>query len=173
MHTDELQNLNSHPIISDSVSAFKQNKYGSLTLRYADKSYATFVSPALPYLQTPISYASPYISRADELAATGLDRVDQTFPVVTKDTQTLKDDVFGVVTFPIVKANEAKDHVLSTYSQQYKQCGGDGVLAGGKAVITTGLAFTSQTLTLISQWLAKGQQKGEVKVKEIKEKTQK
>ncbi|MCJ1446412.1 MAG: hypothetical protein MMC23_006917 [Stictis urceolatum] len=165
-----LSHLNSHPIVSDSVSTFKSNKLGSLTINYADKTYATFVSPLLPYAATPYSLVSPYVSKADDLAAKGLDKVDATFPLITKDTSTIKGTAFSVVAFPQKKAFELKDHIFGTWGSEYKKCGGNGVVAGGKAIITTGLVITSESLNWFSMWLSKKQEQGEVQVKEIKEK---
>lgn len=55
---------------------------------------------------------------------------------------------------PLRMAGDGKDYVLNTYSSEYKKCGGDGLVSGGKALITTGLVVTSDSLAWLSSFLA-------------------
>ena len=69
---------------------------------------------------------------------------------------------------PLRMAFQGKDYVFKTYGSEYKKCGGDGLVASGKAMITTGLVVTSDTLTWLSDFLS--QKKAEAK-EVAKEKT--
>lgn len=115
----------------------------------------------LPYAQKPYGYVAPYVAKADAMADGGLSRVDQTFPIVKEDTQKIKGTVLDFAFFPLRMAGEGKDYLFRTYSSEYKKCGGDGVVSGGKALITTGLVFTSDSLAWLSSFL--GAKKEEAK----------
>lgn len=88
-------------------------------------------------------------------------KIDKTFPVVKKDTEEIKDSVLDVVFMPLRLAFQGKDYVFKTYGNEYKKCGGDGIVAGGKAMITTSLVVTSDTLNWLSNYLS--QKKEEAK----------
>ena len=103
----------------------------------------------------------PYVAKADELASDGLTRVDKTFPIVKQDAEQIKTTVLDVAFMPLRMAFQGKDYVFQTWGNEYKKCGGNGVVAGGKAMITTGLVVTSDTLNWLSTFLA--QKKGEAK----------
>ena len=69
---------------------------------------------------------------------------------------------------PLRLVGQTRDYVYKTYSSEYKKCGGNGYIAGGKAMITTGLVVTSDGLGWLSSFL---QTKGEEAKEEIKKKT--
>ena len=69
---------------------------------------------------------------------------------------------------PLRLAGEGKRYVFKTYSSEYKKCGGDGLLAGGKAMVTTSLVVTSDGLAWLSTFL---QQKKEEAKEIVKDKT--
>ena len=70
---------------------------------------------------------------------------------------------------PIRLAGKGSDYVFKNYSSKYKKCGGDGYIAGGKAVVTTSLFVTSDGLAWLSTFL--NQRKEEVK-EVVKNKTE-
>lgn len=110
----------------------------------------------------------PYVEKADSIAEGGLSKVDSTFPIVKEDTVKVKSAVIDFAFFPLRLAGTSKDYVLNTYSGEYKKCGGDGYISGGKAIITTSLVVTSDSLAFLSSFLARKKQQ----TKEIaKEKT--
>ena len=76
-----------------------------------------------------------------------------------EDTEKLKSTVLDYAYFPFRIVGDSKNYVLDTYGSEYKKCGGDGYVAGGKAMITTGLVVTSDTLSWLSSFL--GQKKDE------------
>lgn len=161
MVADQFQHLTSYPVISDSITSFKSNPYGKRSLNLADQGYNSLVVPFLPFLERPYEYAKPYVAHADSLAEGGLTKVEHTFPIVKEDTQKIKSSILNLALFPFRVAGSSKDYVYNTYTGEYKKCGGDGIISGGKAIITTSLVVTSDTLSFISSLVA--QQKEQTK----------
>ena len=110
-----LNHLNSYPVVSDGVETFKSNSYGRKSLDLADSAYQRFAKPVEPYLETPYSYAKPYVAKADELADSGLGHVDQRFPIVKEDTNTIIEFGKGLVWWPFRTAAQGKEYVVSTW----------------------------------------------------------
>lgn len=163
-----VQHLTSYPVVSDSISTFKSNPYGKKSISLADQGYNQLIAPFIPYAQRPLGYVKPYVARADSLADGGLNKVDETFPIVKEDTQKIKSSVLELAFFPLRLAGNSKDYVINTYSGEYKKCGGNGYVSGGKALITTGLVVTSDSLN----WLGSLLNKKKEQTKEVaKEKT--
>lgn len=148
-------------MVSDSITTFKNNPYGQKSLHLADQGYSHLAKPVLPYFSKPYSLVAPYIEKADSLGAQGLSRVDRTFPIVMEDTETLKKKIVGYVTLPIQVANDGKQYVLDKYRDEYKNSGGEGLFAFGKAIVTTGMLVTSDSLAWVSSFL--GAKKDEAK----------
>ena len=113
----------------------------------------------MPYAKRPYGYVAPYVAKADSLGSDALSRVDHTFPIVKEDTEKIKGTVLDFAYFPFRMIGDSRNYVLDTYSSEYKKCGGDGYVAGSKAVITTSLVVTSDTLSWLSTFL--GQKKDE------------
>ncbi|KAK2765580.1 hypothetical protein FQN54_008434 [Arachnomyces sp. PD_36] len=149
-----LDHLTSYPVVSDSITTFKNNPYGKKSLYLADQGYSHFARPFLPYLSKPYGYVAPYLEKADSLGDQGLTRVDHTFPIVMEDTQTLKRKIVGYVTLPVRLADDGKRYVLDKYSDEYKNVQGGGLFAVGKAVVSTGVSVTSESLAWVSSFLA-------------------
>jgi len=163
-----ISHLTSYPLVSDSISTIKSNPYGRRSISLADQGYHHLIAPFIPYAQRPYGYVKPYVEKADSLADVGLNKVDETFPIVRQETQKLKSSVIELAFFPFRLAGSSKDYVLNTYSGQYQKCGGNGVVSGGKALITTSLVVTSESLNWIRSFLA---QKKEQSKEVAKEKT--
>ncbi|KAL2824074.1 hypothetical protein BJY01DRAFT_230567 [Aspergillus pseudoustus] len=147
-----LEHLTSYPVVSDSITVFRTNKYGAKSLEFADQGYG-IAKPYIPYLSKPYGFVAPYISRADTLGDKGLERVDATFPFIKEDTSTLKNTIYDTAFFPLRFAGDLKSKVFSTYGDEYKKCGGDGYVASGKALITTGLVLSQESLAFLSSLL--------------------
>ncbi len=148
------QHIASYPVVSDSLKAIQEHPYGAKAIDLTNHTYANFVKPAFPYLQTPVSYASPYIAKADEIGDHLLSKVDEKVPIVKKETADIKGTVWSYVHWPVEQADEAQKYVFGTWTSEYKKCGGDGVVAGGKAMVTSGLVITSDVLTWLSNYLS-------------------
>ncbi|KAL4919288.1 MAGE family-domain-containing protein [Aspergillus aurantiobrunneus] len=147
-----LEHLTSYPVVSDSINFYKDNKYGAKSLEFADQGYG-LAKPYLAYLSKPYGYVAPYVTHADILGDRGLQRVDATFPILREETGTIKNSIYDTAYFPVRLVGDVKNHVFSTYGDEYKKCGGDGIVASGKAIITTGLVISQESLAFINSLL--------------------
>lgn len=155
-----LQHLVSYPVVSDAISTFKSNPYGKRSLDLSNTGYEKLVAPFVPYAKRPYGYVAPYVAKADSLGFDALIRVDHTFPIVKEDTEKIKGTVLDYAYFPFRLAGDSKNYVLNTYSSEYKKCGGDGYVAGSKAIVTTSLVVTSDTLAWLSTFLGQKKEEG-------------
>ena len=75
--------------------------------------------------------------------------------------------MFDYANWPMKLASDGTNWVQGTYSDEYKKCGGDGIVAGGKAAITSSLILSSDVLGWLSSFLQakKAQAKDTVKEK--------
>lgn len=169
-HSAFFSHLSSYPLVSDSITTIKENSYGAKSIDLTNAGYAKFVKPTFPYLQTPASYAKPYMAKADELGDKFLTKFDEKVPIVKSETKEIKGTIFSYVNWPLEKASSTKDWAFSTYSEEYKKCGGEGYVASGKAVVTTSLILSSDVLKWVSSFL---QTKKEEAKEVVQEKTSK
>lgn len=107
----------------------------------------------MPYFARPYEYVSPYVQKADTIADKGLSKVDEQFPVVKKPTDEIKGTVFNTVTFPFRVAAESKDYVFKTYGDEYQKIDGNGLVRPVKAMVSTGLTVTADSLTWLSHFI--------------------
>lgn len=135
--------------------------------------YGKVVKPTLPYFSTPASYVSPYVAKADELGDKFLSKFDEKVPIVKSETQEIKSSVMTYANWPLQKAGETKEWVLSTYSEEYKKCGGNGIVAGGKALVTSSLVITSETLQWLSEYLSAKKEEAKEIAKDAKAEAEK
>lgn len=75
------------------------------------------------------------------------------FPIVKEDTETIKGTVLNRVYLPLRLAGDVKKHVFELYGSEYTKCGGDGYVASGKAMITTSLLLSQESLAWLSSFL--------------------
>ena len=155
-------------MVSDSINAVKSNPYGQKSLNIADAGYKNFVAPVVPYTKGPYGYVAPYVNKADQLADGVLNKADQKYPVLKEDTEKLKGSILDLAFLPLRLAGQSKDYALNTYSNEYKKCGGNGYIAGGKAIVTSVLVMTSDTFAWLADYLS---QKKEQAKEITKEKT--
>ncbi|PYH88528.1 hypothetical protein BO71DRAFT_403769 [Aspergillus ellipticus CBS 707.79] len=155
VHSHFIDHLTSYPVVSDSITVFKTNKYGAKSLEYADQGYVRVAKPFLPYFSKPYGYVAPYVARVDSFGDKGLTKVDETFPFIQQDTETLKGTIRDGVYYPVQFTYDLRDHVLETYGAEYKSCGGDGVVAGAKAFLATGLLISQESMEYITSLLRK------------------
>ncbi len=125
-----------------------------MSLELADQSYATFARPLMPLLSRPYQYVSPYVHKADALADSGLSRVEETFPIVKTPTDQLKGKITSTVYMPVRVASESKDYVARTWEDQYTHTDGAGLFRAGRAMLSTGLVVTSDSLSWLGQFLS-------------------
>ena len=83
-----------------------------------------------------------------------------------KPTGELYNEGKSIVFFPLVKGGEGKDYVFNVYNNEVKKSGGEGVVAYGKAAVTTSVIIGADTLS----WMASFLQQKKKEVKEVKDK---
>ncbi|KAH7040001.1 uncharacterized protein B0I36DRAFT_357362 [Microdochium trichocladiopsis] len=154
-----LSHITGYPVVSDSLTYIKKNPYGQRSLELGGSAYEKFAKPVLPYFAKPYEYVSPYVKRADDLGEQTLSKIDDRLPVLKKPTDQLWADTQSLIYLPVRKGSETRDHVLSVYSSELKKIGGEGVVVNGKALVSTGLVITTETLTWIGDLLRAGQAK--------------
>ncbi|KAH8175665.1 perilipin-like protein, Mpl1 [Sarocladium implicatum] len=158
-----LQHLLDYPVISDSIHTIKSNELGQRTIALGDSAYQTFAAPVLPWFAKPYGYVSPYVKKADSLGDQTLGKIDERFPVVKKPTADLYNDTRALVFLPYNKGIEGRDHVYGIYSNEYKKTEQPGLVAYGRAAVTTAFVVSNETLSWLSSFLsAKKKQASEV-----------
>jgi len=155
--TQSKQHLTSYPVVSDGISQFKSNPYGAKSIALTQDTYNRFGAPFTPYLRTPYAYASPYLSRADSLADSGLGSIDAHFPLVKQDTQTVVDTGKSYALYPIHLADSGFNYVLRTWDDEYTKTikrnnRGPGLLSSVLAVVSTELKISSDVLAAVADW---------------------
>jgi len=162
-----LSHLQSYPVVHDSLEFYRTNPYGAKSLSLFNTTYQRFIAPLHPYLQTPYSYISPYITRADELGDSGLSRVESRFPIVKEDTGKLKETVSNYALAPVALIGQGKQYVLGTWEDEYKKTGGqEGVVRSVKALISTELKIGSDSYKYVSEYLGQKKQAAAKKTNE-------
>lgn len=163
--------LVSYPIISDSISTFKTYPLGQRSIDITHSAYCTFIAPLSPYL----SKAAPYVTRADELAESGLGKIEQRFPIVKEPTENIKNTVVDTIGYPrklvgevYVRgsdlAKDTKEYVFSIYGDELARQDNTkgGYIPRAKASVTTGLVVSSELMGAIAAYL--GNKKDQAKV---------
>ena len=153
-------------MVHDSITTFKKNPYGAKGIDLTNATYAKFVAPTLPYFKGPYSYVAPYVSKADEMGDIGLSRIEEKVPIVKSETEELKRTAFDFAHWPLDKIGSGKDYVFSTYGDEYRKCGGDGLIAGSKAAITSSLVMSADLLSWVSSLLKAKKEEARETVKE-------
>lgn len=143
-----------YPVISDGVQTFKTNEYGQRSLALGDSVYQTIAAPILPWMAKPYQIVAPWVHKVDMLGDRGLDYLDDRVPAVKKPTADLYNDTKGLVFLPLHKGLEGKDHVLETYSSELKKLEQGGLVAQGKAAVTTAVVVSNETLSWLSAFLS-------------------
>jgi len=153
-HSATLSHVANYPVVSDTVSTIKSNPYGAKAIEITDNGYASFVKPALGYLETPASYVAPYAKKADELGDHFLKKFDEQVPIVRSNTEEIKGTAYDYATWPFVTANNGKNWIFSTWNKETEKCGGPGIIPSAKGGASTSLIALSNVLTWMSEQLA-------------------
>jgi hypothetical protein len=103
-------------------------------------------------LSKPYQYVSPYVQKVDSLGDKILDRIDERFPVVRNFTEEVYQDTRALTLLPYHKGLEGKDHVFQVYNSELKKNEQAGLVAYGKAAVTTVLVVSNETLSWISSF---------------------
>jgi len=144
-----ISHVTSYPVVNDGIETFKSYPIGKKSLEIADGAYQRFGKPVEPYLETPYSYAKPYVEKADELADSGLQQVDSRFPIVREETSTIIDTGKSYILWP-------RDYKLCV--DEYRKTAqhkdrGDGLLTLAMALVSTNLKITSDFFQLVADIL--------------------
>ena len=75
------------------------------------------------------------------------------FPIIREDTEKLRTTIYEGAQGSVRIVVDAKGHIVELYGSESKKCGGDGYVASGKAVITTGLILSQESLAYVSSLL--------------------
>lgn len=129
------------------MSVITTHPYGQKSLELACSGYSR-VKPALPDFSRPYGYVAPYVERADTLGDGGLHAVETRFPIVKQELPAIRVVVADYVTSSI---QTLKDR----YDAEYEKSGEKGYIASGKALVTTGLFVTGESLGWLSSQLSK------------------
>lgn len=108
----------------------------------------------LPYFARPYGYVSPYFQKADSFGDKTLDRIDERFPIVKKPTGDLYNETRGLILLPYQKGLEGKEHVFQVYAAELKKLEQEGVVAQGKAAVSTAFVVSNETLAWLSSFVA-------------------
>ncbi len=126
----------------------KGNKIGQQSIALGNYSYKTSAKPVMGLLSGPYQFVSPYVRKADEVGDKTLSRIDEQFPVVTKPTADVYADTKSLVFYPYNKSLDTTKHIYKVYGDERKQFG-PGVFPLGKAIISTALVVTGETLAWV------------------------
>jgi len=139
---------------------YKSNPYGAKSLSIAHQTYTSFTqSPLAPYLRTPLSYISPYLSAADTRLDSGLVTLETKLPIVKEDTSKLKEYAFTPYTY-----------LKGTWEDEYsKTRGQDGLFKTGLAVLSVELKLASDAFKVFLGYWNKGKETTQKKIEEIKQ----
>ncbi|EMC95840.1 hypothetical protein BAUCODRAFT_34609 [Baudoinia panamericana UAMH 10762] len=138
-----LSHVTSYPVVNDAIETFKSYPIGKKSIEIADEAYQRFGKPVEPYLETPYSYAKPYVQKADELADSGLKQVDTHFPIVTEDTNTIIDTAKSYAFWPY-------NYAVNTYNDEYRKTANHG--NRGDTITTLLMATVSFQLRVASDF---------------------
>ncbi|KAL9531254.1 hypothetical protein SMMN14_05378 [Sphaerulina musiva] len=156
-----LSHLTSYPAVHDGIETYKTNPYGKKSLELADGAYARFGKPVEPYLQKPYGYAAPYVQKVDELADSGLSKVETQFPIVKQDTSTLVDTAKGYAFWPY-------NYLTGTWNDEYSKTAnhnnrGAGVSTAVMALISTNLKIAADVFQILADTLGPRYEEGKKK----------
>lgn len=143
----------------DGIDTFKSNPLGAKSIEIADATYNRVGKPLEPHLRTPLSYAKPYMNKADSLADQVLTSVDNHVPIIKEDTNTIFDTVKGFVFYPFKVANDGKGYIVNTWSDEYdktvtKKNRGPGPVSLTLTLVSTELRIASDTFQYLADLLS-------------------
>lgn len=171
-HSAFIDHVTGYPVVADSIEAVKKNPYAQKPIELTNTAYAKLVKPTFPYLERPASIVKPYAAKADEVGDLLLTKFDEKVPIIKSETSEVKKTVIDYVHWPIKTASEQKDYILKTYNDEYKKCGGDGVVAGSKALVSGSFVITSEWLAYFASLLQQKKEEAKKVAEEAKETVQ-
>jgi len=173
------QHLKSLPVVSDSIDTIKSNPYGAKSIEIADTAYTKVGEALEPHLRTPYSYAKPYVNKADSIADNVLNSVENHFPIVKANTDTILSTAKGYALWPLQLTMQSRDYVINTWSDEYNKTAkrnsrGSGLIVLAMAFVSTELRMVSDALQVVVDYLGpkkdQAKQKKDAAVDKAKEK---
>ncbi|KYG40906.1 hypothetical protein M433DRAFT_138433 [Acidomyces richmondensis BFW] len=159
-----LSHATSYPIVHDGIEQFKQHPVGRKSLEVADGAYQKFGKPVEPYLETPYSYVKPYVTKADELADSGLNHVDARFPIVKEDTSTLLDKSKKLAFWPYNYVMQTWRAIADEFEKTAKHNDrGYGISTSVMAIVSTELKIASDFFQAVADFLGPKYEEGKKK----------
>ena len=155
--------MQGYPTVKSGVSTLQSYPLGQKSVETVKSYYDGFLVPFLKNFAGPYSYVAPYVLKADDLADSGLDKVDNRLPIITKEPQAIKESVLDFAYTPVRFASDGKNYLLNTYGQEYKKCGGDDagpLISGTKAAVTSSIVITSDILLKLSEFFTAKKDEG-------------
>jgi hypothetical protein len=166
--SQQSQHLQSYPVVHDSLELYKTNPYGARSLSLFHDTYQRLIAPMHPYLQTPYSYLSPYLSRADELGDNGLSQVETRFPIVKEDTTKLKETMQTYASFPLRLAEQGKQYVFSTWEDEYQKTTGDeSMVKNVRTLVSTELKIGLDGFAMLRDYWVQGKKEASKKADQM------
>lgn len=163
------QHVTSYPLVSDLLQFYQNNSLGAKSIQAIHSIYHTFAEPVVPYLQTPYSIAHPYLQRADSFGDESLTTIDNHFPALkSTNYEKLKSGAVSVAYYPFEVAGKTKNYVFTTYEDESKKVGGEGVVAFGKSVVSTELRIVSEAMQATAEFIKPKKDALEEKYEEAK-----
>ncbi|KAF3942295.1 hypothetical protein ABW19_dt0204797 [Dactylella cylindrospora] len=159
-HSVFFTHLGSIPVVSDGVTYFKGHPVGQKSLSISHSVYDTFVKPFTPYIAKANVYAGPYVSKADQIADSGLVKLEERVPIVKEPTEKLKERITSLPVYTsaqeyIAYGSQKKDYALKVYNEEYNKTsnGQKSLISTAKAGIATTYILGTETLGWISSYL--------------------
>jgi len=146
--TKVISHLNTFPVFTDTLSALQQHPVGQRSISITSTAYDKFLRPFSPYFVKVNQYASPYVTKADDIADLGLGKVEAKFPILKEPTENVKSKVTEQLQSP-------KEYVLRVYQDELAKEGSKGYLPVAKAGLTASLVVAAESIQWIVDTLSK------------------
>jgi len=164
--TKVISHLNTFPVFTDTLSALQQHPVGQRSISITSTAYDKFLRPFSPYFVKVNQYASPYVTKADDIADLGLGKVEAKFPILKEPTENVKSKVTEQLQSPkkiagdlygtgLTIASEKKEYVLRVYQDELAKEGSKGYLPAAKAGLTASLVVAADSIQWIVDTLSK------------------
>jgi len=164
--TKVISHLNTFPVFTDTLSALQQHPVGQRSISITSTAYDKFLRPFSLYFVKVNQYASPYVTKADDIADLGLGKVEAKFPILKEPTENVKSKVTEQLQSPkkiagdlygtgLTIASEKKEYVLRVYQDKLAKEGSKGYLPVAKAGLTASLVVAAESIQWIVDTLSK------------------
>lgn len=151
------------------MKMYQQNSLGAKSISATQSFYSNFAQPFFPYFQTPYSVVSPYLAKADSLGDSSLNSVDNHFPALkSTNMEKLRGTASDAAHYPFKLAGNGRDYVFSTYDDEYKKVGGEGIQTTAKAIVSTQLRIASDAFHAAGDYIEPKKQQFQAEVEKAK-----